>query len=974
VDPYLSLLGVPQVRHAGLLTALRRERPCQLLALLALRRDWVPRPELAALFWPAQRRDLAAANLRKALHFARALPWAAALETQPSAVRFVVATDVHELAQASRDGRVADALQLCRGELLDGMEDTSNPAWTEWLDAERTQHARSWHELTRARLAMLEAMPEQAAELALRLLDADPLDEDAVVALLAAQRELGRFDEQRETYRSYALRLDDDLGVEPSARVREQLRKPAAAAASGEIFVGRARELDDVCALLTRGDCRLLSVVGPGGVGKSALLKQALRRLGSRFAGGALWIALDDLSDTGQVIARIATELKLAPGPQQDPLQLVCERLESTPSLLVLDNGEHLAGLPRLVERLLDRAPALTICVTSRARLAVPGERLLPLHGLALAPDDAPAAELLASDAARLFVAAARAAQAGFDARAEATTIGVLVAAVGGLPLAILLAAHWVRLLSVAEIVAELERSIDVLDSGDDGEERPEHRSMRATFERSWQMLATREQRTLAALSVFVGTFSIQAAREIADAALPLLAALADKSLLQMPAGGRCSLHPLIRQFAAEALTGDAAAHAARRHADWFNRLLARLATPAEAGVAAACDEIAAELENCRLAWRWAIAARSTGTLAAGASALMRYFEMRGLATDGALLLAEALPLCESPATPPAHAAELLSAIAHLEYRQYRLDEAAARARRGLKHARASARRTALVRCLNVLGLCHWKTGRCLDARRFLEQALRHARAGNDRHTETIVLGNLASVDKALGDYDRCLQRSLEVLEQQRRHGEWVSVAIRLNNLADLHQARGEWTQARACLDEGLELCRQHGIAFVRPHLLVNLAMTCFFIGDLDAAAQVGRDALAEARATANRNVEATALLHLVRVATRRGELATARGHLREAVLRANAMGSVPMQLDAVFCFAEIVAGEGEHARAAALMRWFIARPEIEPGDRAIAEAALAALPDAGTGVGADEATLAALLERLLDETAASAA
>src|SRR5262249_13669713 len=163
----------------------------------------------------------------------------------------------------------------------------------------------------------------------------------------------------------------------------------------------------------------------------------------------------------------------------------------------------------------------------------------------------------------------------------------------------------------------------------------------------------------------------IQAAREIADAALPLLAALADKSLLQMPAGGRCSLHPLIRQFAAEALTGDAAVRAAERHADWFNRLLARLAIPSDSGHAPACDAIEVELENCRLAWRRAVVARATGTLAGGALALMRYFEMRGLAADGLALLGEALPLCESPATPAAHAAELLSAVAQLQFRQY---------------------------------------------------------------------------------------------------------------------------------------------------------------------------------------------------------------------------------------------------------------------------------------------------------------
>ena len=195
----LRLLGRPRVEHAGTSVALPAERRCQLLLLLALRRDWVARAELAALFWPVHRADLAATNLRKALHLARALPWAAALEAQGDAVRFTIPTDLQAVEQAAREGRVADALQRCDGTLLDGMDDTSNAAWTEWLDAERAQHQRRWHALTRARLRELEGNPGERALFAARLLEADPLDEDAVVALLSAQQALGQTDRQRES-------------------------------------------------------------------------------------------------------------------------------------------------------------------------------------------------------------------------------------------------------------------------------------------------------------------------------------------------------------------------------------------------------------------------------------------------------------------------------------------------------------------------------------------------------------------------------------------------------------------------------------------------------------------------------------------------------------------------------------------------------------------------------------------------------
>ena len=961
----LYLLGRPRVDHGGASTALPTERRCQLLALLALRRGWVARSELAALFWPDQPRPLAQTNLRKALHFARMLPWAGALEVQGGAVRFAVATDLHDIDQALREGRTAAALELCRGELLDGMDELSNAAWTDWLDAERAQHVRRLHELTRARLAQLRSDPSAVAAFARNLLDADPLDEDAVVELLAAQRELGAFDEQRDTYRAFALRLEEELGVAPSQRVASQLRAAAVPAADG--FIGRARELDQLAALLARDECRLLTVAGPGGVGKSSLLKHALKRLERDFADGALWIALDDLSDAEQATARIAAELKLAPAAQQDLLAFVCEQLQPRQLLLVLDNAEHLAGLPRLLQRLLGAAPLLKICTTSRERLQLHGERLLTLHGLSLPAAQAGDNELLASDAARLFVAGAAAAQPDFDARKEAVAIGELVHAVGGLPLAILLAAHWVRLLPVAEIAAELERSLDVLDSGDEGEERPEHRSMRATFERSWQMLATREQQVLGALSVFVGSFSRQAAHEVAGAALPLLAALADKSLLQMPPGGRCSLHPLIRQFAAGKLDADSHAVAQQRHAEWFHRLLAQQGVATDD--ARVCDQIEAELENCRAAWRWAVAQRAGAALAASSTALQRFFELRGRATEGAALLLDALSAATAGGLAPVHAAELHCALAQLQYRQYRLDDAADSARAGIKAARASARRDALARCLVVLGACHSRRGRDPEARRFFERALVTARSANAPRTVAAALGHLATIDKALGDFDRAHERSLEVLAMQRELGDWAGVAARLNMLAHLHQQRGEWGPARERLDEALAVCERHGITFARPHLLFNLANACYMSGDLQESQRAGQQALEAARATGDRGVETTALLHLTRVTVKGGDCTAARGLLREAIALAEATGSAPVQLDALFCYAELVAAEGDGARAAALLRYFIARPEVDAADRQIAQRSLDALP-AGAAVLAIDVPLGALLQQMRAATA----
>jgi DNA-binding SARP family transcriptional activator/tetratricopeptide (TPR) repeat protein len=974
----LTLLGRPCVVHDGAAHELPAERRCQVLALLALRREWVARGELAALFWPGQRSELAATNLRKALHFARALPWAAALEAPPGALRFQMATDVQAVEAAHREGRIADALAHCRGTLLDGMDDTSNQAWTDWLVSERARHVRRVHELHCARLTQLEGQPEACIALARELLGADPLDEDAVVALLGAQRALGRLAEQREAYRSFELRLAEELGVEPSSRVRRQLREApsapsaggAEAGGAGGSFFGRAKELDELADRLARDDCRLLTVIGPGGVGKSTLLKHALRRIEPRFADAALWIALDDLQDIAQVPVRIAAELKLTLTAQQELLPPICAHFASRQMLLVFDNGEHLPGLGELALRLLNAAPRLKVCVTSRARLGAQGEWLLPLAGLEVPGSRATPRELLANDAVRLFVASASAVTPAFDAPAQAAAIGALVRAIQGLPLAILLAADWVRLLPVAEIVQELEASLDVLDSGDaEGEERPEHRSMRATFERSWQMLATREQNALATLSVFVGTFSRQAAQDVAGAALPLLAALADKSLLQMPGGGRCSLHPLIRQFSIGKLGAEEYAQASHRHADWFMPLLTRLGRGVERGDLRSLDAIEDDLENCRQAWRWAVSMRRTDSLAACASVLMRFFEVRGRTLEGLDLLLEAqAAVCNGPAPPPACAANLSASIAHLQFRMYRLDEAAASARRGLVYARAAASRAAHARCLNVLGICHYLWGKNLQAKRFYEQAVRQAHAANDTHTVSAAQSNLAMIEKELGNYDSAEQSMLAVLGRQREWGDWVRVVSLLNNLAAVYLARGKWLAARGCLDEGIQLCDAHGIEQVRPHLLVNLALVSCYVADDDEAQRLSRQALAVARALAERGAEAPALINLVRLAVRRGDCVEAGKHLHEAIASSASMQNPSVQLDCVLAFATIRAAQGQAHCAAALLRYFLARPQIEPVGRAEAEACLAGLPGDAANTPAPDIALALLVQDIADE------
>jgi predicted ATPase/DNA-binding SARP family transcriptional activator len=935
----LRLLGRPDVAHDDRVDVLRPERHHRLLAHLALSGRWVERADLAQLFWPMHRRELAQASLRKALHLARSLPWAAGLETQGSGVRFVVACDVDDFNASAREGRLAEALRLHRGELLDGFDDDGNRAWSDWLAGERARIAERWREVAHLRLAQAANAPHESAALARALLAADPLDEDAFIALMHAQRSLGLNDERRDTCRAFVAEFERE-GLSPSERLRAWIEAAdtVAAAPGGDEFVGRARELEELGALFARPECRLLTVTGPGGVGKSRLVKEAVRRLAQPFAD-AVWLPLDDLDGPSQLVPRLATALDIAPGPQQDAVALLAAHARGRRLIVVLDNAESVVGLGRVVERLLASLPGLRICATSRARIGVSGEWLLPLAGLELPGARESAETQLASDAARLFTAAAIAIEPRFSAAAHAHDVARLVRQVDGLPLAILLAAHWVRLLPVDAIVAEIQRSLDVLDAGEEGDERPEHRSVRATFEQSWQRLSAPEREALQALSVFTGGFPLAAACAVADAPWPLIAGVADKSLVQVQERGRASMHALIRQFADERCNAVTRRAACTHHARWFHARLADVEREFRKTGPKALDALDADLENCRAAWRFSIGEADSEALAASATPLLRYFETRGRAAEGLELFSEALAAERDVAT--SCSAAIVSAIAHLEFRVARTDAAAASARRALKLARASRNVDALSRSLNVLGLCCWQTGRQDEARRFLEQTLRLARERADTRAEVIALGNLCNVEQATGNYERARALMLDVLERVRALGDWIGVAIRLNGLAHLHQSRGEWSLARGYLGQGLEVTERHSIAFVRPHLLVNLAHVEFFAGDHAEAERVAHLALASAREETNGVVEATARLLLVRLLVRRRAFDEARAQLRDAVACASTSGAVGLELDAVFCFAELRAAQGSRDEAAALMRFYIARPEIEPADRALAQAEL---------------------------------
>jgi len=981
LEPRLRLLGRPGL--AGERVAFAPQRRFQLLAVLAVQAgQWLARDRLAALLWPERGNAEARRNLRHVVFKAREL--AAELQASEHALCWDIATDLRAFDALLAAGQPAQAIALRRGALLEGLDDDANPAFTEWLAGERLRFDERWRHA--ALQAMAAAAPAQRAELARLLQASDPLDEEALEALLSAQIEQGHPARAWQLYRDYAQRLAEALGVEPSRRLRDLLEReaPVADAAPGGApaseatapFVGRRSELAALLRLLARDtdNERAITVLGPGGVGKSALARRALQAAVDAFSGGRVWVELQDLSDLPSVLARLADQLGVPIDDAHDPVAQIGRKLGAQRVLCVLDNAEHLPELPGLIERLLAAAPALWLLVTSRVRLGHAGERLLALTGLALPDEDSRDLQAAAAfDAVRLFEARAMVAQRGFTLARHLRAAIDIVEAVGGLPLAIELAAGWVRLLPPEEIAHELQRSLDLLErdpAARGAPARPEHDSARAVLEHSWRLLAPREREALAALSVFHGGFTRAAALAVAQAPLPLLSSLVDKSLLAVDDAGRFGLHPLVAAFAAERLARDGARadELARRHAAHYARHLAELAARAGADHRPLVEGIEQEYSNCRAAWRHALALGATEWLAQASGAWRNYFEVRGRAAEGIVHFQGALDLGGQRSL----AADVRSALSRLHYLRGEHQTGLAIALSGAALAEQCGDRRAWYRCLTNAGSCHSAQAHWSAALPCFERALAIGRADGVAIEIATALNNLGIVAKNEGRWDDALAHYEQALAIEREQGRHAAVVRCLGTLGGMHLSRGDWAAARQCMDEGLRLSERYRIEFFVPVHACGLGEALLELGEFADAERHLLRALERSRAIDNPMIAVNAEANLGRIATLRGQRAAALDRLRSAAHGASERGWTNMCLHLAMLFGEWLRAGGLGVDAARIWRMVADHPQADAGMRDRAQRwadALAQANEAQTNEAQREPiTLQAAIDRLLSD------
>ncbi|RIK31090.1 MAG: hypothetical protein DCC55_36720 [Chloroflexi bacterium] len=599
----------------------------------------------------------------------------------------------------------------------------------------------------------------------------------------------------------------------------------------------------EIARLLDDPDCRLLTLVGPGGMGKTRLAIEAATRLvqthadHGKFAHGVFFVPLEAVlegENIASAVISVITEESGFPLHAGAPLQQqLLAYLKDKEILLLLDNFEHLMAAAGLLSAILRAAPAVKLLVTSREAIGLQEAWYYPISGMALpatTPDSSPAS--VEADAVRFFVQCARRTQPGFTLAAERTTVLRICQMVEGMPLAIELAAAWLKALTPQQIVRELERGLDILTARFQNIPA-RHRSIRAVLDHTWSLLDTEEREAVQRLSVFLGSFQSAAATEVAGASLFTLAMLVDKALLRVHPDRRYQLHELTRQYAAERLPGAATVTLRDTHATYYAALVRQQRPYLFTGTyQQAIATIAADYDNILHAWQWIIDAIRQGRDELPATTLLQqmvevlatYYLSRSLWLSGQALFSQAAQVMEA-------AGWGVSGGDHLAQRD---------------------RQAMWVHLRLYIGQFHFEMGQYRLSLALAEELMELCRALKLEHTLALALLLYGRTQMRRGVTDAAIAALEEALAESKRLGLAVAYAEALINLGMTASNQGRYTQARAYFEQVLALYQEMGYRPWVARALTNLGTTYSRQRDYERAQPYYEQSLAIAREEGN--------------------------------------------------------------------------------------------------------------------------
>ena len=857
-------------------TNFTRPKPLLLLAYLCLegKKD---RRFLAELFWPGASNHLN--SLAKALSQLRQV---GVIDNDDTHAWATVSSDVNEFLDALGERDLGTVITLYQDSFLSGFY---LPDWgtelEEWIYTTReflAAHMREvWLELAEA-----SRHPQEITRYAERAYQQEAtLEPESIQRLYKLLSNTAHATKLKEEAKEFGLELLEQPRLEQAKAIISNLPN------RGTSFIGRDIERLELAELLTQRVVRMVTVVGPGGVGKTRLALEVARELQENFPDGVVFFPVENLTTPEQMLAGLATALSIQL-TEEDCTEQLPRIIGDKKVLLLMDSMEYQVESAYKGSVFLARCPNLKILNTSRVRLNLEEEWVYALEGFSSPEKTLSLQEAERHDAVELFVQRAKKVKPGFALTHECLPFVLSICErVQGLPLGIELAASWTKVLSCQDIATQLDDADFLSTLASNVSER--HQSLRHVFEGSWQLLNSEERRALAQLSVFRGGFTKEAAKEVAGTSLLMLARLTDKSLLRVD-GLRYDQHALLHSFAEEKLGEHAEENIVTRtaHANYFLTFAEKAETHLKTGEQKVwLPKLEQELSNLRSAFKWFLASRETEVEALRLyNALARFWTTSSFIGEGRLWAKKALER-ESSHISSQHAT-----------------------------------------LFHQAGTLAWLQGDYEEAHEHFQRALQQWDTLADKRGKARTIGNLANLVTEEGDYRAAELYYGENLRLFRELGDTSGVANALNNSGILHAQQGDFDEATTRYQEALELFRQledrHGIAAV----LNSLGTVARDKEDYDAARLYAQESLELQRIAGYKVGESIALNTLGVAALGQGNLTNARAYFRDSLTLQVDASSKPGMISSLEHFAILVLAEGEPSKAVRL--WAAAHVQRE--------------------------------------------
>ena len=685
-------------------------------------------------------------------------------------------------------------------------------------------------------------------------------------------------------------------------------------------LIGREQQIDELRHLLQKSDCRLLTLVGPGGIGKTRLAIAVAAAIPTVWGElPVVYVPLQAVSSTELLPSAIADAGGIVlSGHEPLDVQLL-NHLRSKQMLLVLDNFEHLLTGADLLGQIVQEAPALKLLLTSRQALSLREEWLYPVPGLPV-PAQGEKGDPTAYGAVQLFGERARQVRHDFRQEDEIEAVVSICRQVEGMPLAIELAASWLAVLDCAAIAGRLRHNLDILTTP--LRNLPErHQSIHAAFDGSWQMLETEEQNAFMQLSIFQGGFTLQAATEVAGAALPILSALVAKTLVRREADGRYQIHELLRQYGAEKLAEapEIEAAAQRAHSAYFMQFLAdHHLLFRDSRQLQAAQEIDAELENVRKAWQWAVDHLQVESIHKAGSALHSVCQFQSRYLEGADLFLQASRRLETDRMTVERGAALTDTLGHYGWLCIRLGRLAeadrALARACHLHDELRIRPAPDLRGYPFLPTMFLALarGEYEQATMLGEQIVRVAEEHGQPAAGIVLHYGMASAALAQNDYARAKRHAQKSLALAASVGDQRGTNFANGILGQVALAEGNLQTAKRHFEAAYLICEEFSEPGCMAEHLANLAEIALLQQEWSEAIGLFRRSHRLYQEIGDRGGIARTQLGMGMIAQKRDEPDAARRHYRLALAVAVEAQVTPVILSVLAAVGDLLLSNGD--------------------------------------------------------------